>query len=491
MSTQENLDEKWGANPDAAHVDEPLTTSVTGTDPAVEKRIVRKYDLRIMPIVTLIYLLSFIDRSNAGNAKVLGMAKDLNLVGLRFNIGLSCFYVTYIIFEIPANVMCHKLGPKIWLPFLAFGFGMVTMFSAVMKNYAGFIAVRLCLGIFEAGIAPGIAYALACFYTRDEIMGRIGIYLGIASLSGAFGGLLAAALNKIPPWGMIHTWRNIFFFEGLVGVLFSVFAYVMLPASPGTARFLTDEERRVAVVRMERDMKSQQTRAITKLHFKRALLNTNTILCSLYMLVSLGTVSSMSFFSPSILVALGYSGVQAQLLSVPLFAWATVVVVCTAVLADHTGRRGVWLLMLTPFTVIGFVLLITVKSVAVRYFALFLPMTGAFVSACLCTGWAVDNSAGLPVRAVVVAFLATLGNMGSLIASWTYTAADAPRYIKGHSINLVFGCCAVVLVVLIMGNLARQNRRKDSGQGDGALNGLTEDEVANLGHLHPEFRYHI
>ena len=121
-------------------------------DPVLEARVRRKLDWRLMPILTLIYLFAFIDRSNAGNARVLGMGKDLELDGDRFNIGLSAFYVPYILLEVPANILCKKIGPKIWIPFLAFSFGIITMCMSTLRSYHGFIAARVCLGVVEAGM---------------------------------------------------------------------------------------------------------------------------------------------------------------------------------------------------------------------------------------------------------------------------------------------------------------------------------------------------
>ena len=143
-----------------------------------------------------------------------------------------------------------------------------------------------------------------------------------------------------------------------------------------------------------------------------------------------------------------------------------------------------------PFTIAGFILQLTVKSVAIKYFGLFLVMTGAFVSSCLCTGWALDNFGGSAVHAIMTALLASYGNMGSIVASWTYLSEDAPRYVTGHAINLSFAGGALVLVGLIMFNMSRENKLRDAGRRDSRFSGLTEEEVADLGHLHPEFRFH-
>lgn len=135
--------------------------------------------------------------------------------------------------EIPSNVFLKWVGAKIWIPFLVFGFGMCSLGCGFSKSYDGLLAARFFLGIFEGGTMPGIAFFLSCFYKRHELMTRVGFFISGSSMAGAFGGLLATGLSKIPEWGAssmkMHTWRNIFFFEGIVCVLPLSFTVADIP----------------------------------------------------------------------------------------------------------------------------------------------------------------------------------------------------------------------------------------------------------------------
>ncbi|RDL36438.1 uncharacterized protein BP5553_05790 [Venustampulla echinocandica] len=458
-------------------------------DPVIEARLVRKMDIRFLPIVTLIYLFAFIDRSNAGNARVLGMEKDLKLTGDRFNIGLSAFYVTYVVFEVPANLLCKKFGPKLWLPFLAISFGLVTTCMSVLQNYHGFVAARVILGVFEAGIMPGITYTLSCYYRRHELVKRVGAYASVASLSGAFGGLLASGLTQIPPWGMIHTWRNIFFFEGLISILLGVIAYTLLPTSPETASFLTEEERRLAVKRISIDTKSRSVEKLEMRYVKRAFFSINTVLMSCASFCTLLTMNSMALFVPSLLSGMGYSGIHSQLLSVPPYAWAACFCVTVTYLSDRTKTRGLWLIGAMPFTALGFILLLTVNQVGVRYFAIFLCLTGAFTASPTLLAWSVENSAGHTTRAIVAGTTVGFGNIGGILATWTYVVDDGPKYVRGHAINLSFACLAVLILGASTLYLRWENRQRSLGRRDYRLSGLTTLAASQLGHKHPEFRF--
>jgi len=162
---------------------------------AEETRIRRKIDRRIVPIVTILYLFCFLDRANIGNARIQGMAKDLHLVGYRFNWALSVFYIIYLLVEVPSNILLKYIGPRFYIPMLVVGFGFVSLCTAFVQNFAELCACRALLGVFEGGTMPGIAFYLSTFYKRRELYFRIGIFISAASIAGAFGGLFATALS--------------------------------------------------------------------------------------------------------------------------------------------------------------------------------------------------------------------------------------------------------------------------------------------------------
>src|SRR6266536_1305243 len=158
--------------------------------------------------------------------------------------------------------------------------------------------------------------------------------------SGAFGGLLATGLTKIPPWGVIHTWRNIFFFEGLISMILGLTAFLLLPNSPATASFLTSDEKRLSCDRLYLEMKSASAEPLSPRFIKRAFCSLNTVLMSLASICTLLTMKSMALFVPSLLRAMGYSPIRSQLMSVPPYAWATTVCITVTFLSDRTRSRG-------------------------------------------------------------------------------------------------------------------------------------------------------
>lgn len=130
------------------------------------------------------------------------MAKDLDLIGYRFNWALTIFYISYICVEIPSNIALKVVGGKYYLPALVASFGLVSMCTSFVSNFQGLMACRFFLGLCEGSVMPGLAYYLSNFYRRAELSFRVGIFIAGASMSGAFGGLLAAGLSQIPQWGI-------------------------------------------------------------------------------------------------------------------------------------------------------------------------------------------------------------------------------------------------------------------------------------------------
>jgi MFS family permease len=199
--------------------------SLVQFDAAAESRLRLKIDLYIVPTVALLYLFCFIDRANIGkfillraprsrshnvilgNAKIAGFEKDLHLGGYDYNRVLSVFYISYIIFEIPSNMACKWIGPGWFIPSISLGFGICSICTAFCHNIHTVSAVRFLLGMFEAGMMPGIAYYLSRWYRRSELAFRLSLYIVMAPLAGAFGGLLASGILKLSHFGGLKSWR--------------------------------------------------------------------------------------------------------------------------------------------------------------------------------------------------------------------------------------------------------------------------------------------
>lgn len=157
-------------------------------------------DLRVIPVLSILYLLAFLDRTNIANASVFGLKKDLNLKSNEYNNCLTIFFVPYILFEIPSNILLKKLKPHVWLSACMFLFGFVTICQGLVHSYGELLATRFFLGVAETGMFPGSFYLIGMWYKRSEAQRRFSFFFGSTSLAGAFGGLLVGLFLPAEPF---------------------------------------------------------------------------------------------------------------------------------------------------------------------------------------------------------------------------------------------------------------------------------------------------
>jgi MFS family permease len=238
----------------------------------------------------------------AGNAKLAGLEKDLHLKGYDYNRVLSVFYISYIIFEIPANMACKWVGPGWFIPLISLGFGVCSICTAFVDNIHSASGVRFLLGMFEAGMLPGIAYYLSRWYRRSELAFRLSLYIVMAPLAGAFGGLLASGILKLSHFGSLHRWRMIFGIEGIITCGLSLIAFFTLTDRPATARWLSQEEKDLAIARVKSE-RVGTTEVLDKLDVRKVLLgifSPVTLSTAFIFLLNNITVQGLAFFLPTI-----------------------------------------------------------------------------------------------------------------------------------------------------------------------------------------------
>lgn len=192
---------------------------------------------------------------------------------------------------------------------------------------------------------------------------------------------------------------------------------------------------------------------------------------------------------PTILKDNGWTATKAQLYSVPVYVLASAVAILIAFISDKTRQRGLYLACFTVFGIAGFALLRGTDDPNVRYGAVYLCALGAFPGGPGFLSWGLNNSAGPAVRAVSGGWIVTVGTLGGIVATWSYLASDAPHYPIGHTINL---SAQVAVLFLSVGGVLYcmyENRLRARGGRDFRLNGLSNEESADLGYRHPSFRY--
>ncbi|KAL3471367.1 putative MFS nicotinic acid transporter Tna1 [Aspergillus californicus] len=455
-----------------------------------EKKVLRKMDLHLIPIVTALYLLCFLDRGNIGNARIEGLLDDLSLSGSQYNMCLTAFFFTYAVFELPSNMVLKRLRPSIWLPAIMVGVGVVMTLMGTVQNYHGLLIARIFLGVTEAGLYPGVAFYITTWYCRQEAQLRQAMFFSAASVAGAFSGLLAFAIAKMDGVGGLEGWRWIFILEGILTVVVSAAAFFIISDYPHTAKFLTEDEKAWVISRLRSQYgsgveESQSFQwsylwaAISDFQIWLGVLALYGILCPLY---------AISFFLPSIIRDLGYSSSSAQLLTVPIYVTAAIIAVVSAWLSDRAGKRSPFLIFHFACIITGFMIVIAATGRGVPgvvYSGIFLAVSGIYPGIPSIVTWVGNNQAGDYKRAVGMGLHMGLGNFSGAMASNFYRAQDAPNYYLGHSLELGFAVGGLIAVITLRVVYQIVNKSRDA-KGTGTF---TAAEMARMGDKSPAFRY--
>jgi MFS family permease len=181
-------------------------TALPPFDKTAERRILRKLDLKVLPILWLLYLVCFVDRSNIGNAKIQGMDTELKLKGQRYNIAVFVFNIGYLVAGIPFAILFKKTGPKV-LSFMMFCWGVTVIGCGLTRSWEGLVACRLLEGMAESAFVPGAAYLIGSYYKRNEFLRRYVIFFSAGICAGAFNGFLSSLLAKMDGVAGYKAWR--------------------------------------------------------------------------------------------------------------------------------------------------------------------------------------------------------------------------------------------------------------------------------------------
>ncbi|EAW09058.1 putative MFS transporter [Aspergillus clavatus NRRL 1] len=464
-------------------------------DRAAERRLRLKIDLYIVPTVALLYLFCFIDRANIGNAKLAGFEKDLGLKGNDYNALLSIFYISYILFEIPSNIACKWIGPGWFLPVMTLGFGISSLGTAFVHDIRAASGVRFVLGIFEAGMLPGIAYYLSRWYRRSELAFRLSLYIVMAPLAGAFGGLLASAILKLDHFGGLRTWRMIFAIEGIVTIGLAVISFFTLTDRPETARWLTQEEKDLAVARVksERVGTTEVLDKIDKAKTLRGILSPVTLVTSFIFLLNNITVQGLAFFAPTIVRTIypHDSVVSQQLHTVPPYVVGAFFTVLFPFLSWRYDNRVVFFVVGAPFMMIGYIMFLASTNPMVRYGATFLIASGAFAFGALCSAHVSNNVISDTARSSAIGTAVMFGNVGGLISTWSFLPFDAPNYHIGNGLNLATAATTMITGALLWAWMVWDNKKRDKVNVDQALAGLSQRQIQDLDWRNPAFRWRV
>ena len=293
----------------------------------------RKAALRLIPFMGLLYLVSFLDRVNVSYA-ALTMNTDLGLSASAFGMGAGIFFIGYFLFEVPSNLILHRVGARTWIARILVTWGLVSMGMAMVSGPRSFLLARFLLGVAEAGFFPGMILYLTYWFPGPERGRIIGAFMLAVPISSVIGGPLSTALLETPLFGF-SGWQTLFIVEGLPAVLLGAAVLLWLPDRPVSARWLNERERQCLESLLARD-EPMPTRLVDGLVSARVWL-----FAAIYFGLVLG-LYGFGFWAPQIIKALGHlTNQQVGLVSAIPYLFAGAAMFLWGRHSDMTNER-VW-----------------------------------------------------------------------------------------------------------------------------------------------------
>ncbi|KAH8556090.1 major facilitator superfamily domain-containing protein [Umbelopsis sp. PMI_123] len=456
-----------------------VTVSVGGSkiDPqderykAIERRLVRKYDYRLMPCFWLMFFFTNIARANIGSAIIMNksVGHDLQTIakmtGSQVSLGVALFYVGLVVFELPSNLIITKVSASKWLARIMVTWGIISAIMVVIKNVAAYYVLRFLLGVMEAGLWPGMAVLMSKFYKKEETATRVGFYFFAGALASVFTGFFAAAFQLIDGRGHLYGYQWLFLVFGLVTIIVGVFVYFVLPSTPFEKKnWLTEEEKEVARHRLISSIDTDSN-AQTKITFAAVLKEMLDYKVYLFTICYMTTVlmnASMQYYSQTIIVQMGYTSINASLMSIPVGVLVCISAVIVTNISDRVKSRSYPYITFALISACGFAIVAFAGPNGGRYAGLCIIGFGIGPGAPLSTSWALNSKDGeisIAVTTGIVSGLAQLGLVFSTFFLYTGWSADAPRYVGSNSVNIGIACLGAITAIVLRLDLQRLNRQ--------------------------------
>ncbi|SCZ88038.1 BZ3500_MvSof-1268-A1-R1_Chr2-1g04148 [Microbotryum saponariae] len=404
--------------------------------------------------------------------------------------------------NLPSNYVCKIVGPAMFLPILSLLFGVFSLAMAFVQTFpAASVAMRF-LKLEWLKVAERILHLMVSrTISRDGTARTHGpgfrlampVYVVCTPLAGACGGLLASGLLRVPSFGPIHTWRMIFFAEGLLTIIIAAESFFFLADRPETAKWLSAEEKALCAART----KSENVGALvvvdelkSRVFFEGMFNLIPSIIGGFLFMFDNLIVQGLGFYLPSIVKEIfpEMSTVGHQIRTVPPYLVGVATAILLPYLSWKTKKRALWMSLTIPVMITGYALFVVSDNASIRYGACFLIASGCFALVSSCNTWSAINTTSDTARAEAIAMTVLGGNLDGLLLTWTYLPQYVPHQLPGNIMNLGASCLLLIFTIVSWGWQHRQNVSRDRGHMDHVLDGKLPEENSRLGTRHPGFR---
>jgi MFS family permease len=419
--------------------------------PAVdESRLINRLALRLMPLLGLLYLVAYIDRSNISFAK-LQMLGSLGLSEVAYGLGASLFFIGYLLFEVPSNLLLHKYGAPRWIARIMLTWGIVTVLLAFTKNAPMFYVLRFLLGASEAGLFPGVIYYLTLWFPARQRVRMLGYFTLGSSLGNMVGAPICGFLLDRGGLLGLQGWQFVFIVTGVPSILLTAVVLRYLPVSPVKASFLSDDERTWLATTLEAERALAAQAESGKTSFISVITELRVIGMALYYMMLSISVYGVSYWLPTLVKGFGVSNTVNGLINIVPWLLATIVLIWVPSRLRAGNRVMIGMFFTAMLGVAFFLGSVFLPTNTLRFIALSLGAPCMYLL--LPCFWTLPPKFLTGARAAAgIAAINSLGNVGGFIAQnlvpWVRQvsgSARAPMLIPATCL-LTFGVITLILI---------------------------------------------
>ncbi|KAG1877331.1 MFS general substrate transporter [Suillus subluteus] len=434
--------------------------------PIVEKRLLRKLDLR-MAFLVLVYIMNIMDRYNVATARLHGFEEDLGMTGNQINTLVSILFVGYLLTQTPSNMILHHMKrPSLYLSSCMAIWGVLTVLTGAVQTYHAALILRFSIGFVEATFFPGAVFLLSRWYKKNELGLRTALLYCGNSVSNAFGALIASGiLGSLDGTLGFTAWRWLFFVEGALTIVVAVSAIWILPDFPSTPNvWLSHDEQILAKRRMEEEVAVIERESKPEENFSglaQALIDWRVWWLGVTLHLMTCSLSFVIFF-PTLSATMGYNATTSLLLCAPPWIFGTATSFVVARHSDVTGDRFWHIVGPLLVGIAGFMIAISTMNTAVRYLSLFL-MAQSPVAYVVSLTWVMNTfSQSQSKRAAAIALINSIASAGSISSSYFWPSSWGPSYVNSYLICILASVLSIAMCWVFREHLSRCNEAAEA-----------------------------
>ena len=380
-----------------------------------EPQVLEKVTRRLIPFMFLLYIVAYLDRVNVSFAS-LQMNAALGFSAKIYALGAGIFFIGYFLFEVPSNLVLHRVGARLWMARILVTWGIISSTMMFVKGTTSFYILRFLLGIAEAGFFPGMILYLTYWFPTHARGRAVGRFMTATAVASAIGGPVSGLLLELNGWHGLDGWQWLFLLEGLPAIVLGFITLFYLPDGPKSAKWLSNEEKRWIEDTLERER--QQTASSGQHSMKDAMRSGRVWTFAIIYFAIIMSFYGISFWLPQIVQ--GFSGTRAFIVGlITTVPWisATIGMVWISRNSDASGERR-WHVALSAMAgAIGLVAAGMLHNPVLELAALSLAALGIWGT--LGPFWALSSESLAGAGAATgIALINSIGNLGGFVGPY-------------------------------------------------------------------------